>query len=80
MTQMTKNYLLNSMTNYEIRVTQLTRDYYRLEANSPAEAEKLLWTALASGIMGNIERNDTIDSAPKIDYTVQLSPEGEPIF
>ena len=80
MTQMTKNYLLNSMTNYEIRVTQLTRDYYRLEANSPAEAEKLLWTALSTGIMGNIERNDTIDDAPKIDYTVQLSPEGEPIL
>ena len=68
------------MTNYEIRVTQLTRDYYRLEANSPAEAEKLLWTALSTGIMGNIERNDTIDDAPKIDYTVQLSPEGEPIL
>ena len=80
MTQMTKNYLLNSMTNYEIRVTQLTRDYYRLEANSPAEAEKLLWTALSTGIMGNIERNDTIDDAPKIDYTVQLTPEGEVII
>ena len=80
MTQMTKNYLLNSMTNYEIRVTQLTRDYYRLEANSPAEAEKLLWTALSTGIMGNIERSDTNAHAPKIDYTVQLSPEGEPIL
>ena len=68
------------MTNYEIRVTQTCRDYYRLEANSPEEAEKLLWTALSTGIMGNIERNDTIDSAPTIDYTVQLSPEGEPIL
>ena len=52
------------MTNYEIRVTQLTRDYYRLEANSPEEAEKLLWTALRTGIMGNIERNDTHDDVP----------------
>ena len=68
------------MTNYEIRVTQTCRDHYRLEANSPAEAEKLLWTALSTGIMGNIERNDTKDCAPKIDYTVQLSPEGEPIL
>ena len=68
------------MTNYEIRVTQTCRDFYRLEADSPADAEKQLWTALSTGIMGNIERNDTIDSAPKIDYTVQLSPEGEPIF
>ena len=68
------------MTNYEIRVTQTCRDYYRLEANSPEEAEKLLWTALSTGIMGNIERSDTNDHAPKIDYTVQLSPEGEPIL
>ena len=68
------------MTNYEIRVTQLTRDYYRLEANSPEEAEKLLWTALSTGIMGNIERNNTHDDVPKIDYTVQVSPEGEVII
>ena len=68
------------MTNYEIRVTQVTRDYYRLEANSPEEAEKLLWTGLSTGIMGNIERNLTLDNEPKIDYTVQLSPEGEPIL
>ena len=68
------------MTNYEIRVTQTCRDYYRLEANSPADAEKQLWTALSTGIMGNIERNLTLDNEPKIDYTVQLSPEGEPIL
>ena len=68
------------MTNYEIRVTQLTRDYYRLEANSREEAEKLLWTALSTGIMGNIELSDTNDEAPKIDYSVQLTPEGEPIL
>ena len=68
------------MTNYEIRVTQTCRDYYRLEANSPEEAEKLLWTALSTGIMGNIELSDTNDHSPKIDYTVQLSPEGEPIL
>ena len=68
------------MTNYEIRVTQTCRDYYRLEANSPAEAEKLLWTALSTGIMGNIDRNVTFDCAPKIDYTVQLTPEGELIL
>ena len=68
------------MTRYEIRVTQVCKDYYRLEASSPEEAEKLLWTALSTGIMGNIERNDTIDDAPKIDYTVQLTPEGEVII
>ena len=68
------------MTKYEIRVTQTCRDYYRLEANSQEEAEQQLWAALRSGIMGNIELDDTIDSAPTIDYTVQLSPEGEVIL
>ena len=68
------------MTNYEIRVTQTCRDYYHVEADNPKDAEQKLWLALRTGIMGNIERNDAIDSAPKIDYTVQLSPEGEPIL
>lgn len=65
---------------YEIRVTQTCRDYYRLEAKSQEEAEQLLWQALRTGIMGNIALDDTIDSAPTIDYTVQLSPEGEVIL
>ena len=68
------------MTNYEIRVTQVTRDYYRLEADSPKDAEQQLWTALSTGIMGNIDLNRTLANEPKIDYTVQLSPEGEPIL
>ena len=68
------------MTNYEIRVTQVTRDYYRLEADSPMDAEQQVWTALSTGIMGNIVLNLTLDNEPKIDYTVQLSPEGEPIL
>ena len=68
------------MTNYEIRVTQVTRDYYRLEADSPKDAEQQLWTALSTGIMGNIALNDTNDNAPKIDYTVELTPEGEVII
>ena len=74
------------MTNYEIRVTQVTRDYYRLEADSPKDAEAQLWSSLRAGKtdikdgLTLVELNDTIDSAPKIDYTVQLSPEGEPIL
>ena len=28
------------MTNYEIRVTQVTRDYYRVEADNPKHAEE----------------------------------------
>ena len=62
----------------------MCRDFYRVEADSPKEAEDKLWQALRShdkdAIYKNIELNDTIDSAPTLDYTVQLSPEGEPIF
>ena len=68
------------MTNYEIRVTQVTRDYYRLEAKDAKDAEQKLWTALSTGIMGNIDRSDTNDLPPKIDYSVQLTPEGEIII
>ena len=68
------------MTKYEIRITQTCRDYYRVEATDAKDAEQQVWAALRSGIMGNVALDDTIDSAPTIDYTVQLSPEGEPIL
>ena len=68
------------MTKYEIRVTQVTKDYYRVNARSSKEAEALLWEALRSGDKELIELNDTNDNPPEIDYTVQLSPEGEPIL
>ena len=68
------------MTKYEIRVTQTCRDYYRVEADNSKDAEQQVWAALRSGIMGNVALDDTIDSAPTIDYTVQLSPEGEVIL
>ena len=68
------------MTNYEVRVTQGHVDYYRIEANSAEEAEQLIMTGVTSGIMGNIELNQTIKRSPKFDYAVQLSPEGEVII
>ena len=68
------------MTNYEVRITQKCRDYYRVNADSPADAEKQVWVAISSGIMGNVERSDTYDCSPRVDYTVQLSPEGEVII
>ena len=68
------------MTNYEIRVTQTCRDYYHVEADNPKDAEQKLWLALRTGIMGNIALDDTLDHSPTIDYTVPLSPEGEPIL
>ena len=68
------------MTNYEIRVTQTCRDYYHVVADNPKDAEQQLWTALRTGIMGNIALDDTLDHSPTIDYTVPLSSEGEPIL
>ena len=68
------------MTQYEVRVTQTHVDYYRVNASSPKEAEAKLWEALRSGDKELVELNDTIDNPPEIDYTVQLSPEGEPIL
>ena len=68
------------MTNYEIRVTQICRDYYHVVADSPEDAEKQLWTSLRSGTFDKIKLDDTIDHSPTIDYTVALSPEGEPIL
>ena len=65
---------------YEIRVTQVCKDYYRVEADNPKEAEAKLWEALRTGNKKLVELNDTLDNPPEIDYTVQLSPEGEPIL
>ena len=68
------------MTFYECRVSETNINYYRVEAKSRTDAIKQVNLALATGIMGNIELNDTNDDSPKIDYTVQVSPEGEVII
>ena len=68
------------MTKYEVRITQICRDYYRVEADNPKDAEQQVWAALRTGNMGNVSLDDTIDSPPTHDYTVQLSPEGEVIL
>ena len=74
------------MTKYEIRVTQVCRDYYRVEADNAKDAEQKLWASLRAGKtdikdgLTLVELNDTNDNPPTIDYTVQLSPEGEPIL
>ena len=65
---------------YEVRITQVCRDYYRVEADDPKHAEQQVWSALRSGIFGNVALDDTIDHSPTIDYTVPLSPEGEVIL
>ena len=68
------------MTNYEIRVTQVTRDYYRLEAKSRTDAIMQVNSAIASGIMGNIALDNSVKMMPQMNYAVKLSPEGEVII
>ena len=65
---------------YECRVSETTINYYRVKAKSRTDAIMQVNSAIASGIMGNIALNDTNDDSPKIDYTVQVSPEGEVII
>ena len=70
---------------YEIRVTQVCRNYYRVEANNAKDAEQQLWASLRAGKtdikngLTLVTLDNTLDSPPEIDYTVQLSPEGEVI-
>ncbi len=71
------------MTMYEVRITQKCRDYYRVDADSPADAEKQVWASISAqgnGTRGKLTPHDTYDCSPRVDYTVQLSPEGEPIL
>ena len=54
------------MTMYEIRVTQTCRDYYRVHADNPKDAEAQLWSSLRAGKtdikdgLTLVELNDTI--------------------
>ena len=64
---------------YECRVSETNINYYRLEANSRTDAIKQVNSAIATGIMGNIELDNSIKMEPQMNYAVQLSPEGEVI-
>ena len=68
------------MNNYEVRVSTTTVDYYRIEAKDAEHAKQQVNVGIASGIMGNIELNDSHKREHQTDYAVQLSPEGEPIL
>jgi hypothetical protein len=68
------------INEYEIRVTQTCRDYYHVIADNPKDAEQQLWLALRTGTFDRVKLDDTLDHSPTIDYTVPLSPEGEPIL
>ena len=68
------------MTKYEVRVTQIYRDYYHIEAKDEDEAKELInETLYGRGIYG--KKIDTIKHAhPTVDYAVQVTSEGEPIL
>jgi len=68
------------MTKYEVRVTQIYRDYYHIEAKNEEEAKELInETLYGRGIYG--KKIDTIKHAhPTVDYAVQVTSEGEPIL
>ena len=64
---------------YECRVSETTINYYRVEAKSRTDAIMQVNSAIASGIMGNIELDNSIKMMPQMNYAVKLSPEGEVI-
>ena len=81
MTQMTKNYLLNYMTKYEVRVTQTFVDYYQVECESEEQAKNKALSAARLQIERDwCKKVDTIQREPIIDYALQLTNEGEVII
>ena len=70
------------MTKYEVRVTQIYRDYYHIEAKDEDEAKSLIRQHV-------IEEDGFIDAKkvdthkhpfPNVDYAVQITEKGEPIL
>jgi len=68
------------MNKYEVRVTEIIRDYYHIEAKDEDEAKELInETIYGRGVYG--KKVDTHKHPfPKVDYAVHLSPEGEVIL
>ena len=66
------------MSKYEVRVTRSYTNYYHIDANSEDEATNLIRQKVIeedSFIEARI--NDTIPHTPKVDYAVQITPDGE---
>ena len=60
------------MTKYEVRVTQTHVDYYHVDATSQESAQQQVLTGVCSGILGNVELDDTIKRQPIFDYAMPL--------
>ena len=66
---------------YEVRVTHSYTNYYHIEAKNEEEAKDLIRQKVIeedSFIEARI--NDTIPHTPKVDYAVQITPDGEVIL
>ena len=70
------------MTKFEVRVTQIYRDYYHIEAKDEDEAKSLIRQHV-------IEEDSFIDAKkvnthkhpfPNVDYAVEIDLEGNPII
>ena len=72
------------MTKYEVRVTQTHVDYYHVVADSEEAAQDIVRKRHEFGHSADEVTHgklvDTIKRKPKIDYALQLSPEGEVIL
>ena len=60
------------MTKYEVRVTRTHVDYYHVDADSQESAQQQVLTGVCSGILGNVELDDTIKRQPIFDYAMPL--------
>jgi len=69
------------MTKFEVRVTHSYTNYYHIEAKNEEEAKALIRQKVIEED-GFIEAriDDTISHTPKIDYAVQIAPDGEVIL
>ena len=72
------------MNKYEVRVTQTHVDYYHVVADSEETAKDIVRKRHEFGHSADEVTHgklvDTIKRKPKIDYALQLSPEGEVIL
>ena len=66
---------------YEVRVTQTHVDYYRLQADNEEQAKARVLEQVNNpkGLI-YATKVDTIKRTPVVDYSLQITPEGEPII
>ena len=66
---------------YEVRITQSHIDYYQVDAKNEHEAEAFVLAQINNPkdwIYAT--KVDTIKRTPVVDYSLQITPEGEPLI